>query len=60
VALETSTRSRLGQDAPVDEWQLKSESFSQYLAIRCQIPQQERFRLAVIDGFADRPGVARA
>lgn len=26
--------------------------FSQYLTIRCQLPQQERFRLAVIDGFA--------
>lgn len=26
--------------------------FSQYLAVRCQLPQQERFRLAVIDGFA--------
>ena len=28
------------------------EYFCKYLAVRCQIPQQERFRLAVIDGFA--------
>ena len=28
------------------------EYFSQYLGVRCQLPQQERFRLAVVDGFA--------
>lgn len=28
------------------------EYFSRYLAVRCQIPQQERFRLAVVDGFS--------
>jgi three-Cys-motif partner protein len=28
------------------------EYFSTYLNIRCQLPQQERFRLAVVDGFA--------
>lgn len=28
------------------------EYFHNYLIIRCQLPQQERFRLAVIDGFA--------
>ncbi len=28
------------------------EYFSQYLTVRCQHPQQEKFRLAVIDGFA--------
>lgn len=28
------------------------EYFRQYLITRCQLPQQERFRLAVIDGFA--------
>ena len=28
------------------------EYFAQYLGVRCQLPQQERFRLAVIDGFA--------
>lgn len=28
------------------------EYFAQYLAVRCQLPQQERFRLAIIDGFA--------
>jgi three-Cys-motif partner protein len=28
------------------------EYFFQYITVRCQLPQQERFRLAVIDGFA--------
>ncbi len=28
------------------------EYFARYLAVRCQIPQQERFRLAIVDGFA--------
>ncbi|WP_417614229.1 three-Cys-motif partner protein TcmP [Parasphingorhabdus sp.] len=28
------------------------EYFFKYLAVRCQIPQQAKFRLAVIDGFA--------
>lgn len=28
------------------------EYFFKYITIRCQLPQQERFRLAVIDGFA--------
>ncbi len=28
------------------------EYFSRYLAVRCQMPQQERFRLAVVEGFA--------
>lgn len=28
------------------------EYFAQYLTVRCQLPQMERFRLAVIDGFA--------
>jgi three-Cys-motif partner protein len=28
------------------------EYFFNYLIVRCQLPQQERFRLAVIDGFA--------
>lgn len=28
------------------------EYFSRYLGVRCQLPQQERFRLAVVDGFA--------
>jgi three-Cys-motif partner protein len=28
------------------------EYFRQYLITRCQLPQQERFRLAVIDGFS--------
>ena len=28
------------------------EYFYQYLVVRCQIPQQAKFRLAVIDGFA--------
>jgi three-Cys-motif partner protein len=28
------------------------EYFAQYLAVRCQLPQQERFRLAIVEGFA--------
>ena len=28
------------------------EYFAQYLGVRCQLPQQERFRLAVVDGFS--------
>ena len=28
------------------------EYFFNYLTVRCQLPQQERFRVAVIDGFA--------
>lgn len=28
------------------------EYFRQYLTVRCQLPQQERFRIAIIDGFA--------
>lgn len=28
------------------------EYFFEYLTVRCQLPKQERFRLAVIDGFA--------
>lgn len=28
------------------------EYFFQYLTVRCQLPQMERFRLAIVDGFA--------
>jgi three-Cys-motif partner protein len=28
------------------------EYFYEYLTVRCQVPQQERFRVAVVDGFA--------
>lgn len=28
------------------------EYFAQYLAVRCRLPQQSRFRLAVVEGFA--------
>lgn len=28
------------------------EYFSRYLSVRCQLPQQERFRLAIVEGFA--------
>lgn len=28
------------------------EYFARYLAVRCQLPQQARFRLAIIEGFA--------
>src|SRR3546814_19816721 len=27
------------------------EYFSEYLTVRCRLPQQERFRLAIVDGF---------
>ncbi len=29
-----------------------SEYFSEYLRIRCKLPQQEKFRLAIVDGFS--------
>ncbi len=29
-----------------------AEYFSEYLAVRCQRPQQTKFRLAIVDGFA--------
>lgn len=28
------------------------EYFFDYLTVRCKLPQQERFRLAIVDGFA--------
>lgn len=28
------------------------EYFSRYLTVRCQLPQQEKFRLAIVEGFA--------
>ncbi|MFT3941210.1 three-Cys-motif partner protein TcmP [Rhodopseudomonas sp.] len=28
------------------------EYFARYLAVRCQLPQRSRFRLAIVDGFA--------
>src|SRR5438093_9719458 len=28
------------------------EYIAQYLVVRCQLPQQTRFRLAIVDGFA--------
>ena len=28
------------------------EYFFEYLTVRCQLPQMEKFRLAIIDGFA--------
>lgn len=28
------------------------EYFAEYLTVRCKLPQQERFRLAIVDGFA--------
>ena len=30
------------------------EYFFNYLTVRCQLPLQSRFRLAIIDGFAGR------
>ncbi len=45
------------QGAELDEHskrkhKILKEYFRQYLITRCQYPQQERFRLAIIDGFA--------
>lgn len=45
------------QDAILDEHSKRKhkilrEYFRQYLITRCQLPQQEKFRLAVIDAFA--------
>ena len=28
------------------------EYFHQYLTVRCQLPQQSKFRLAIVDGFS--------
>ena len=28
------------------------EYFARYLTVRCQLPQQARFRLAIVEGFA--------
>ena len=28
------------------------EYVARYLAVRCQLPQQSRFKLAIVDGFA--------
>jgi three-Cys-motif partner protein len=28
------------------------EYFARYLAVRCQLPMQSKFRLAIVDGFA--------
>src|SRR5689334_2834736 len=28
------------------------EYFARYLAVRCALPQQSKFRLAIVDGFA--------
>jgi len=43
ATLEDHTRRKL---------KILREYFSDYLAVRCVIPQQERFRLAIVDGFA--------
>jgi three-Cys-motif partner protein len=32
--------------------QILREYFARYLAVRCQIPQQTRFRLAIVEGFS--------
>ncbi len=43
VELEDHTKCKL---------KILRDYYSQYLATRCQLPQQQKFRLAVIDGFA--------
>src|SRR6202022_1448891 len=32
------------------------EYFARYLAVRCQLPMQSKFRLAIVDGFAGGGG----
>lgn len=32
--------------------QILRQYFSRYLAVRCRLPQQSKFRLAIVDGFA--------
>lgn len=46
------------KDAKLDEHSKRKhkilrEYFRQYLITRCRLPQREKFRLAVIDAFAD-------
>lgn len=45
-------RRRDARRSLASETQILREYFFNYLTVRCQLPQQERFRLAVIDGFA--------
>lgn len=51
-------------DAKLDEHSKRKhkilrEYFRQYLITRCQLPQQEKFRLAVVDGFSGGGKYAR-
>ena len=43
AVLEDHTRRKL---------KILREYFSDYLTVRCKLPQQEKFRMAIIDGFA--------
>jgi three-Cys-motif partner protein len=45
------------EGAPLDDHtrrkhKILSEYFFRYITVRCQIPQQRKFRLAVVDGFS--------
>ncbi len=40
------------EDHSLRKHKILREYFSRYLAVRCQLPQQERFRLAVVEGFS--------
>lgn len=43
AALEEHTKRKL---------RILREYFARYLGVRCQLPQQQRFRLAIVEGFA--------
>ncbi|HEX2591619.1 MAG TPA: three-Cys-motif partner protein TcmP [Rhizomicrobium sp.] len=48
---------RWSSGATIEEHSLRKhkilrEYFFKYLTVRCRLPQQERFRLAIVDGFA--------
>lgn len=49
---EWANNSAILEDHSRRKHKILREYFFQYLAVRCQVPKQERFRLAVVDGFA--------
>lgn len=53
----TESRYSWGQGVPLEEHtkckhKILREYFQRYLAVRCAMPQQTRFRLAIVEGFA--------
>jgi len=49
---EWANNSAILEDHSRRKHKILREYFFQYLTVRCQVPKQERFRLAVVDGFA--------